>query len=126
MKVIRSTSLSFLPVSHEDPKNPGAFKKILLKSSDLSDGVIQVINWAKIPKGKALRSHYHESMEEIYIIVSGRIEMTIDHQTEILQKGDTVVIPAGSVHVAKNISPVQTEYITIGIVKKQGGKTILV
>ena len=62
MKIVRFSDLSFIPASHEDPKDPGALKKILLKRDDLPAGRIQKINWARIPKGKTFAAHFHEFM----------------------------------------------------------------
>ncbi|NMB56994.1 hypothetical protein GYA19_03600 [Candidatus Beckwithbacteria bacterium] len=30
MKIIRASDIQFVPASHEDPKNPGVLKKIML------------------------------------------------------------------------------------------------
>ncbi len=124
MKIIRASGLEFIPASHEDPKDPGALKKVLLQRADLPEGKVQMINWAKIPKGKAFASHYHEAMVEIFIIISGEVKIIVDQEEDHLGKGDMVIIPEGKIHSMQNLSDTDMEYLTIGIVTAEGGKTI--
>ncbi len=124
MNIIRGSNLSFEPASHEDPNDPGVLKKILLHREELIKGNIQMINWAHMPVGKAFSAHYHESMQEVFIIISGKAEIEIDSQKETLEKGDAVVIPEKAVHIMKNVSTIPVEYIAIGITERQGGKTV--
>lgn len=126
MKVIKGTSLQFIPASHEDQKEPGAWKKILFTRADLSDGSVQMINWAKLPAGKAFRAHYHEDMEEVFIIINGKVSITINKETETLKAGDAVQIPIKATHHMSNTSNEDVNYIVIGITKEGKGKTIVV
>ncbi len=124
MKIVRLQDLDFIPASHEDPKDPGALKKILLKRDDLPNGRIQMINWAKIPIGKSFAPHYHESMIEVFIIISGKVRVKIDQEEATLEKGDTVVAFEKQVHEMKNISDEEVDYFAMGVVTGEGGKTI--
>ena len=45
-----------------------------------------------IPIGMTIREHYHKKTEEVYYIISGKGEMYIDGETEIVGKGDSIVI----------------------------------
>lgn len=124
MRIVRFNDLEFVPASHEDPKDPGALKKILLKRDDLPEGRIQMINWAQIPVGKSFAPHYHESMIEVFIIISGKVKVKIDNEEEILEKGDCVIAMEKQVHSFENISNQDVDYFAIGIVTAKGGKTI--
>lgn len=126
IKKISERDIEYIPASHEDPKNPGVFKKVMLRKDDLLDGRIQMINWAKLPKGQKFSKHYHEDMEEIFIILSGKAEIMIGEETEELGKGDLVVIPVRAVHEMKNISKEDVYYIAIGVTKGLGGKTVVI
>lgn len=125
MNIIRSSTLPFVPASHEDPRDPGVLKKILFQRADLIDGNVQMINWALLPVGKSFRSHFHESMDEIFIMLSGEAQMTIESESEKLFRGDAVIVPMKAVHEMKNIGTDPVEYIVLGIVQKSGGKTIV-
>lgn len=124
MKIVRFKDLEFIPASHEDPKDPGALKKILLQRKDLPPGRIQMINWARIPIGKTFKPHYHESMIEVFIIISGKVKAKIDNEEAILEKGDMVIAMEKQVHTFENISNEPVNYFAMGMVTEEGGKTI--
>lgn len=124
MKLVRSNKLVFVPASHEDPKNPGVFKKVLLKKGDVQSGVVEMVNWAKLPKNKSFNSHLHEDMEEVFIIISGSVEASIGEEKTTLNSGDTLVVPINTPHSFKNKSNTTVEYIVFGVSKNTGGSTI--
>ncbi len=124
MKKICFDKLRFIPAGHEDDKNPGVFKKILLTYKDITEGCrIQMINWAKLPIGNSFVSHYHEDMDEIFIIVSGIVNINIDNELSVLEKGDCVFIPMRKVHKMENIGSEDVNYIVIGLSLGLNGKT---
>ena len=126
MKIIRSRDIEVLAASHEDVRSPGVYKKVILEKADFIEGRIQMVNWAFLPKGKSFRSHYHEDMQEIFIIIKGHLLIIVDNEQVELCEGDTVVVPVGSVHMMENIGKADVEYIVIGVSKGTGGKTIVV
>lgn len=123
MKIIRFQDLEFIPASHEDPEDPGVFKKILLKNT-LPPGKIQMINWARIPKGKSFAPHYHESMIEVFIMIKGKVKAKISDEAIILKKGDLVIAYEGEIHTFENISDIDADYFAMGVATKPGGKSI--
>ena len=124
MKIVRFTDLEFIPASHEDPKDPGALKKVLLKRGDIPDGAIQMINWARIPRGKTFAPHYHESMVEVFIIISGKVKAKIGEEEQILEKGDTVIAFEKEIHSFENITDGDVDYFAMGIATSDEGKSI--
>lgn len=126
MKIVRFNDLDFIPASHEDPKDPGALKKVLLKRDDIPPGRIQMINWAKIPVGKTFKPHYHEKMLEVFIIMNGKVKVKIDKEEAILEKGDMVIAKEGQVHTFENLSDEDADYIAMGIVTSEDGKTVTI
>ena len=126
MKIVRFNELKFIPASHEDFKLPGVWKKVLLKKDDLIKGRIQMINWAKLPIGNSFQAHYHQDMEEVFIILSGKALIKINNEEEEIGKGDAVVVPIGKVHTMKNISNEDVNYIALGISLGKNGKTVVV
>lgn len=125
MKIIRSKDMQFVPASHEDPKNPGVLKKVIVKKDDVIQGHLQMVNWSLQKTGKSIESHYHENLDEIYIILSGRGEITVDGETEIVEKGDTIIIPHGAVHTMQNQGTEDIEFIALGIAGDRDGKTVI-
>jgi mannose-6-phosphate isomerase-like protein (cupin superfamily) len=126
MKIKRFKDLEFIPASHEDPKNPGVLKKVLFIKDELLKGRVQMINWALLPIGKSFQKHYHEDMEEIFIMFTGIALMSVDNQEETIEKGDCVIVPPKSTHTMKNIGKIDIEYMVVGITSEQNGKTIVV
>jgi mannose-6-phosphate isomerase-like protein (cupin superfamily) len=126
MKIIRLQELEFIPAGHEDPKSPGVLIKVILKKNDFLAGHLQMINWAKMAAGNSFRPHYHEDMEEIFIILKGKARIQIREEEAILAKEEVVVVPMGEVHEMKNIGDEEAEYIVIGISQGKGGKTVAV
>jgi mannose-6-phosphate isomerase-like protein (cupin superfamily) len=126
MKIIRGKDLEFIPASHEEQQNPEVWKKVLFVKDQLIDGRVQMINWAKLPVGKSFRRHYHEDMDEIFIILNGKIKMEVDEEQEELGKGDAILTPMKHSHKMTNISGEDVEYIVLGISLGQNGKTIMV
>lgn len=124
MKIVCFKNLNFIPASHEDPKDPGALKKILLKRDDLPAGRVQMINWARIPKGKTFAPHYHEQMIEVFIIMNGKVKAKIGKEEAILEKGDMVIAFEKEVHSFENLSDEDVDYFALGIVTSEGGKTV--
>ena len=126
MKIIRLSEITKIPASHEDPVDPGVLKQILFRRDDLAPGRIQMINWATLLPGKSFRNHYHEAMDEVFIILNGKVEVSVGQEKEKLGKGDAVVIPEGAVHIMKNLTDQDVCYIAIGISRGEDGKTVVV
>ena len=126
MQILRSRDIEIIAASHEDVSSPGVYKKVILEKADFVEGRIQMVNWAFLPKGKSFRSHYHEDLQEVFIIIKGHVRIIVDNEQGELCKGDTVVIPVGSIHLMENIGKGDAEYIVIGVSKGTKGKTIVV
>jgi len=75
---------------------------------------------------KSFRPHYHQDMEEIFIILNGKARIRIPGEEAELGKEEVVVIPVGQVHEMKNIGDEEVEYLVIGISQGKGGKTVVI
>ncbi len=126
MKVIPASSLEFVPSSHDDPRDPGALKKMLFSCADLPKGRVQMVNYAQLPKGKAFRNHYHEKMSEVFVISTGAIAFMVEGERVELATGDALLVDAGERHWAENIGYDDVYYFCFGIVSAEGGKTVVV
>lgn len=125
MKKVSFNTLSFIPASHEDQNSPGVLKKVLFSGIDfIPEGKVEMINWALLPKDKSFIPHYHEDMDEIFIIISGKTRIKIGKEEELLEKGDAVLIPMRSIHEMENIGKKDVNYIVIGISLGKGGRTV--
>lgn len=126
MKFIPASATEFIPASHEDPKNPGVLKKVIATRDQIFEGRIQMINWSLLPVGASFRTHYHEDMEEVFILVGGRAVMAVGAESVLMQPGDTVIVSPGEVHQMSNIGDQDVEYLVVGIAGSKNGRTVLV
>ncbi len=126
MKIIRNDELEFTPASHENPDDPGCLKKVLATKADLMVGKVQMVNWSKLPVGKSFQSHYHQDMQEIFVLFNGAVEMNVDDQKIKLVGGDAILIDPEEVHDMKNVGTDDVVYLVFGISKETGGETVIV
>ena len=121
----RLNNIPIEAASHENPVNPGVFKQVLIQKNEAPEGKVQMINWATLPRGKHFTSHYHEDMEEIFIIIGGKVIMRVGNETFELKKGDLISVPQLASHEMWNKSETPATYIVIGVSLGKGGKTVL-
>lgn len=130
MKVIRGAELTFQPASHEDATDPGVLKKVLAAKRDLLQGQVQMLNWSLLRAGKSFRRHYHEDMQEVFVILRGRVSVTVekDSQQDTLELGesDVILIDPLEIHSMHNRGDQDVVYLVFGISTQQGGQTIVV
>jgi quercetin dioxygenase-like cupin family protein len=79
----------------------GLDMKVLL-TTEATGGVISVImGWHK--PGEGPPDHVHFSQEEMFFIVEGTYELTVEDQTSTVGPGSIVFIPRNVVHRFKNV-----------------------
>ena len=126
MKSISAHASSFVPASHEDPQKPGVLKRVIAVREDFQAGHVQMLNWARLPGRSSFQLHYHEDMQEIFVLVRGRVEMKCGGARTIMQAGDTVIVAPRESHQMVNLTDEDAEYIVFGISSGQGGRTVVV
>ncbi|MEN6557884.1 MAG: cupin domain-containing protein [Thermoguttaceae bacterium] len=125
MKIISFEDRPLTPAGHENPLSPGVLKRVLLEKADLQPGRVQMVNWAEMDVGRRFTRHYHEDMQEIFVLVRGEAEITVGAETARLRRGDAVVIDPREVHQMRNVGPEPVEYLAVGITRETGGKTVV-
>lgn len=126
MNFISANASEFIPASHEDPKNPGVLKRVIATAADLNAGQVPMLNWSQLAAGNSFQPHYHEDMQEIFVLLSGQVTMLIGDETISMQPGDTVIIEPTEIHQMTNASDELAEYLVFGIASGQNGKTVIV
>lgn len=53
---------------------------------------------ARVAPGASTAPHYHPLTEEIYYILAGRGQMTLDGESRDVAAGDAIAIPPGAIH----------------------------
>jgi quercetin dioxygenase-like cupin family protein len=57
--------------------------------------------------------HHHPHMEEILYVLSGTSEQWVDKNKKIMRQGDSVYIPAGTIHGTFNVGPGVLDFLAI-------------
>jgi mannose-6-phosphate isomerase-like protein (cupin superfamily) len=79
----------------------GAIAQMILDRRVLREiGFLAIANLAK---GKTIESH-RDPMEEIYFVLSGEGEISVEEETRHVTPGDATWIPAGAAHSLTNSS----------------------
>jgi mannose-6-phosphate isomerase-like protein (cupin superfamily) len=85
-----------------------------------------MLNWAVLPGNSSFQQHFHQDMQEIFVILSGEVEMQVAGEHRVMQAGDTVIVDPGELHQMRNLRAEEARYIVFGISSGQGGRTIVV
>ena len=127
MKKFSVKDLEYIPAGHEDVNNPGVLKKVMFTVNDVKiEGTIQMVNWSKMAIGIKFSRHYHEYMDEVFIIISGKAEIEVGEEKAILEATDAIYLPQRVEHEMENVGTEDLYYIAMGIVTAPGGKTVVV
>ncbi len=126
MQFIQAASGTFVPASHEDPSTPGVLKRVIATRRQLQQGRVQMLNWSRLPGESSFRPHYHEDMQEVFVLLSGRVLMRCADEEVTMNAGDTVIVEAREIHEMKNLLPSAAEYLVFGISSEEGGRTVVV
>lgn len=75
----------------------------LFRNQDFSTN-LSFINYTILPSGASIGEHKHGNDEELYIILSGNGEMTVNGETKCVMEGDIIVNPPYGTHALYNRS----------------------
>ena len=99
-------------------QNPGLQRTILQRKDISVPGREAVIVRVEVAPGAAAGRHTHPG-EEISYVLDGEGEILIDGQPPLkIKGGDSVVIPAGAIHDAKNTGSAPLRLIAVYLVEK--------
>ena len=104
------------PGSHEDPKNPGVYKKVLIRHEEVSPkSKLMMFQLCKIPPKTTHVAHSHPTMDEIFYFTEGTGEIETNGKVEKIEPGDRIIVPAGKTHQIRNTSKTELKFIGLGV-----------
>lgn len=53
---------------------------------------------SEFKRGDIIEKHSHDSMTEVFYILNGKLEILLENKTQVIEKGDCVVIRAKESH----------------------------
>jgi len=74
----------------------------------------------EIPPGSGIGHHFHNVAEEMFVILNGSAEFTIDGRTAVVEGPAGVVCPAGHSHAILNTGTETLQWMNINITKIAG------
>ena len=66
---------------------------------------------ARVPVNTTTSLHLHKTSEEIYFILQGQGEMTLEDQTFPVKTGDTILIPPNTAHQIRNSGEIELQFL---------------
>ena len=66
---------------------------------------------ARLAPGLATTPHHHKVTEEIYYLLSGSAEMTLEGESRPVGPGDAIAIPPGARHTIRNTGPEELVFL---------------
>lgn len=121
MNIIHISQREFVPATHEDPDKPGVMKKVLFGKDDLDPECgLRMVNYAVIQPGEAFQLHHHETLEEVFYILSGKALIRINDEEAELTSEMAVVIPRKAKHWMKNVGSEPLVYLAFGASREMG------
>jgi mannose-6-phosphate isomerase-like protein (cupin superfamily) len=72
---------------------------------------LQSLAEARLAPGRATTPHHHKVTEEIYYILSGSAEMTLEGESRPVGPGDAIAIPPGARHTIRNTGPEELVFL---------------
>jgi quercetin dioxygenase-like cupin family protein len=89
-----------------------------LTGSDVTVGRVM------IKKGMSNPQHAHPNCTEVLYMLEGTLEHTVDGETVVTRAGDTIIVPAGVVHVARNVGDGDADMIVAYPSGRRGFQTV--
>jgi mannose-6-phosphate isomerase-like protein (cupin superfamily) len=81
---------------------------------------------ARLPPGAKTAPHYHPRTEEIYYVLEGSGEMTIEREKRAVGPDDAVAIPPGAVHSLENTGVIALRFLCCCAPGYEDSDTVLV
>ena len=116
MKKVNQKDRNWEPGSHEDPENPGVFKKVLIRREEADPrSKLMMFQLCKIPPKTTHVAHAHSTMDEIFYFTDGEGEIKVNGEVEEIQSGDRIIVPAGKTHQIRNLGKTELKFIGLGV-----------
>lgn len=116
MQRINEKDLKWEVPSNEDPKDPGTWKRVIVKHDEVDPkSKLMMVNLARILVGRIHPAHRHRTMEEIFYFQEGEGEVVLDGKSMGVVAGDRIIVPAGVKHEIRNTGKIELKFIGFGI-----------
>ncbi len=80
-------------------------------SGELGNSSTMTVGRCYILPGRENPRHYHPNCDEVLHVLTGTIEHSFDDQTIEMSAGDTISIPSGVLHNARNVGADEAVFV---------------
>lgn len=95
-----------------DSAHPDQSKKVIFHGSEMISSVTQIA-YTELRAGDSIEEHYHDSMEEVFLMLDGECEFSLDGVLHLLKKEDVIKIAPKIKHNLKAIRDTKVYYFGV-------------
>ena len=107
---------SISEIEFSNSSHPGQIKKVIFHGFEMRSSVTQVA-YAELRAGDIVEEHYHESMEEVFLILDGECEFSLDAVLYLLKKDDVIKIAPKIKHKLRAFQDTKLYYFGVSTLK---------
>ena len=111
MDSINISELEFTKSSH-----PRQLKKVIFKGSEMKSSITQVA-YAELLAGEIIDEHFHDSMEEVFLVLDGNCEFCLDGVPQVLTKDSVIKIAPKIKHKLKALTETKLYYFGVSTIE---------
>ena len=112
----RTDPTQFKPVDY----GGGTIYEMTVLPGDIMSTNVAYIRSGILPARTGIGTHTHRNMEEIYIVLDGPAEFTLDGATALLPDRSSVLCPMGSSHALYNNSDETIRFVALAVTRAKG------
>lgn len=86
---------------------------VWLVSGRLGTSTTMTVGRCYIAPGRENPRHFHPNCDEVLHVLQGTIEHSLDAETVPMSAGDTISIPRGTVHNARNVGDDEAIFVIV-------------
>lgn len=107
---------SISEIEFSNSSHPGQTKKVIFHDFEMISSVTQVA-YAELRAGEIVEEHYHESMEEVFLILDGECEFNLDGVSHLLKKEEVIKIAPKIKHKLRAFQDTKLYYFGVATLK---------
>ncbi|WP_406206354.1 cupin domain-containing protein [Kitasatospora sp. NBC_01560] len=87
-------------------------------------GEWEAVEWARIPPGGVSGEHLHTRTGEVYVLLAGQGEVTLDGRPYAVGAGDAVLTAVGTRHGLRNLGAGPLEWLVVELPAADGAEAV--
>jgi mannose-6-phosphate isomerase-like protein (cupin superfamily) len=101
-------------IDWKEANHYGVYKKVIFSGEEFVSKITQIA-YTELVKDNIISIHQHETMEEVFFILDGICEFTINNEKVLAEEKSTIRIPPNTEHSLHAITDCQLFYFGVSI-----------